>query len=238
MQAYSESAQNRIFDSILTEALKENYRREAAFFKEGNEHTFSEEFEKGIAVIGKRLKRKQNAAKLRKSAPKLVTAATVIIVCMALATNPSVHAFIRDIVVRITDGFSQHEFNDDVEITHENFNHELRPEYLPDGYRILFAHYGMNTVIIDFINERENIEDDTFATMEYRIADGSVISIDIENTNQFKVLVNGREAIFYETTTEDRTGYLIWNRGGYAFMLTAQLELHEFVQIAESIKIS
>jgi hypothetical protein len=238
MQAYSESAQNRIFDSILTEALKENYRREAAFFKEGNEHTFSEEFEKGIAVIGKRLKGKQNAAKLRKSAPKLVTAAAVIIVCMALATNPSVHALIRDIVVRITDGFSQHEFNDDVEITHENFNHELRPEYLPDGYRLSLALYSPTSMYISFINQRENIEDDTSIILQYAIAGGTVISIEIENAVQYFTTVNGKEAIFYETTTEDRTGYLIWNRGGYAFVLTAQLELEEFVKIAESIKIS
>jgi hypothetical protein len=237
MQIYSENAHNRIFDSILTEALKESYGREIALFKESDKHTFNEGFDKKIKNISKQLKRKQSALRFKKSSPKIAAAAASVIVIIALATNPIVHAFFRNIIVRISDGFNQHEFIDEIEITIENFNQELRPAYLPEGYKTSIAIYSPISMYIEFVNQRENIEDDTFIILEYSIAGDVAISTEIENAEKYYVFVNGREAIFYESTTEDKTGYLIWNNKGYAFMLIAQIELDEFVKIAESIKI-
>ncbi|MDR2559269.1 MAG: DUF4367 domain-containing protein [Oscillospiraceae bacterium] len=238
MQAYSENARNRIFDSILTEALKESYRREVALYKDSDEHTFSEEFEKNIRSISKQIRLKQNIEKFKKSTPKIATTAAALIIIFTLAANPVVHAFFKNIIVRLSDGFNRHEFIDDIIITIENFNQELRPAYLPEGYQISLALYSPTSMIIDYINQRENIEDDTTITLEYRIADASVISTEIENSEKYHVFINGRDAVFYESTTEDRTGYLIWNSGGYAFVLIAQIEMREFVKIAESINIS
>jgi hypothetical protein len=233
----SKDATNQIFDLILTEALKEDCEREIELFKNvESEHIFSEKFEKEIKTIKYRLKRKQNARNLRKSAPKFATAAAAAIVIVALATNPSVSAFFRNIIVRLIDGFNQHEFIDDVVISIEDFNQELRPAYLPEGYQISFALYSPISMYVSFINQRDNMEDDTSIALEYSIAGDAAFSIAVENAEQYYVSVNGREAIFYETTTEDKTGYLFWNSGGYAFVLTAQIELEEFVKIAESIK--
>jgi hypothetical protein len=239
MLTYNESTYNGIFDLVLTQALKEDCEREIALYNDGLEqHTFSEKYKHMIKSIEKQLKRSENIAKLKKSTPRLATAAAALIVCVALATNPTVSAFFRDIVVWLADGFARHEFIDDIEITIENFNQELRPAYLPEGYKTSIAIYSPISMYIEFIYQRENIEDDTYIILEYSLAGGAVVSIGVENAEQFYVAVHGEEAIFYETTTEDRTGYLIWESGGYAFMLIAQIELNEFVKIAESIKIS
>jgi hypothetical protein len=224
----NKNAANQIFNLILTEALKEDCEREAALYKDsGSEHVFSEKFEKNIATIEKQLKRKQSATKLKKSAPKLATAAAAIIVCVTLATNPSVSAFFKDIIVRITGGFNQHEFNDDVVITIENFNHELRPAYLPEGYRITFAYYSLISMLVEF-----NDEDFNAISLQYGLANSIAISVDNEHSEPHSILVNGREAVFYESNTKDRPSYLVWNIGGYGFVLSAQIKLGEFVKIA------
>jgi hypothetical protein len=239
MLTYNESTYNGIFDLILTQALKEDCEREIALYSDSlDRHTFSEKYNRMIKIIEKQLKRSENISKLKKSTPKLATAAAALIVCVALATNPTVSAFFRNIITWITDGFARHEFRNDIEITIESFNQELRPACLPEGYKTSIAIYSPISMYIEFVNQRDNIEDDTYIILEYSIAGGAVISIGIENAEQYYVSVNGKEAVFYETTTEDRTGYLIWESGGYAFMLIAQIELDEFVKIAESIKIS
>lgn len=235
----NKNAANQIFDLILTEALKEDFEREVALYKgSGDEHIFSENFEKKISAIEKQLRRKQSAAKLKKSAPKLATTAAAIIVCVALATNTSVSAFLKDIIVRITGGFNQHEFIDDVVITIENFNQELRPTYLPEGYQISLAIYSPISMYISFVNQRENFEEDTTIVLQYGIAGSMAISVDNEHSEPHSILVSGREAVFYESNTEDRPSYLVWNIGGYGFVISAQIKLEEFVKIAESIKIS
>jgi hypothetical protein len=239
MLIFNKNTYEDIFDLILTQALEEDCNKENALYNDNlNKHIFSDKYNKSIKIIEKYFKKKQNIEKLKKSVPKLTTAAAAVIVCITLATNPVVHAFIRNIIVRLSDGFNQHEFIDDTIITIENFNQELRPAYLPEGYQIFLALYSPTSMIIDFINQRENIEDDTVITLEYGIAGDAAFSVDVKNIERHYILINGKEAIFYETTTEDRMGYLFWNIGGYAFVLSAQIEMHEFVKIAESIKIS
>jgi len=234
MTFYDKNAADKIFDVILTEALNEDCEREVALYKDsGHEHVFSENFDKRIAVVEKKLKQKKNATKLKKSAPKLITTAAAVIVCVALATNPSVSAFVRDIYMKIVGGFNQHEFRDDIEITVENFNHELRPAYLPESYRIVYAYYGFISVSTEYIDSDGNVME-----IKYGSAASGVIGVDNENSEPYATLVNGREAVFYKTFTEDRPSYLLWTNGGYAFVISAQFDLAELVKIAESIKIS
>ncbi|MCL2076950.1 MAG: DUF4367 domain-containing protein [Oscillospiraceae bacterium] len=237
MLTNSKNTYDKIFDLILAEALWEDCEREIALFerKEATEveYTFSEKFEKNVKLAGKQLKRKQNIIKLRKAAPKFAASAAAVIVCVALAFNPTVSAFFKDIITKITGGYNQYEFIDDVDITSENFNHELRPEYLPEGYRITNVYYGLDFIIIDYTDN-----DDRIITLEYISANHGEIGVDNENSETYTVLVNGKEAIFHESNADDRPNYLIWENSGYAFVLFAQIESNELVQTAESIKIS
>jgi hypothetical protein len=218
---------------ILAKALREDCAREVDLYKNmPDDYEFSEKFEKRIAKISKGLRRKERNTKIRKSAPKFATAAAVAVMVAAVATNPAIAAFFGRIFVQIADDTARHEFVGDVEITPETFNAELRPYFLPQGYRIQSVWYGLMSVATEYTNEDEII------IVRYGVADGAAISINYEHSVQHDVLVNGREAFFYESTDEDFLSSLVWNYGGYAFVILAQISLDEFVQIAESIKIS
>jgi hypothetical protein len=228
------NANDEIFDLILTRALKEDCAREVALYKNmPDEHVFSEKFEKGIKSISKQLKRKDYALKLKKAAPRLVTAAAIVITFTALITNPAVGAFFNNIYMRITGNFNQHEFIGEA-ITLENFNRELRPAYLPGGYRIMSVFYGLSMVAVEYIND----ESFDMIQLEYSPVNYYTVFVHNENVITHTITINGKEAIFYESTDEDFPNNLIWTTGGYAFVITAQIEPHEIVQIAQSIKIS
>jgi len=216
--------------------LKEDSEREASLYKkeaDEDEHIFSDKFEKNIKLIEKRIKYKQNAEKIKKAAPKFAATAAAVIVFVSLATNPSVSAFVKDIIVKITGGYNQHEFIGDTKITLENFVLDLHPEYMPEGYKLTQINYGGASVALKYENNYDGV-----IRINYGIADSAAFGVDNEHSEQYSVSVNGKEAVFYETNAEDRPSYLVWSYKGYSFVATAQIELEEFVKIAKSIKIS
>jgi hypothetical protein len=129
-----------------------------------------------------------------------------------------------------------HEFRGSEEVTLETFNFQLRPAFLPVGYRIQSEWYGIISVDVDYVNN-----DWDMIALNYGIANNRVIGGDFEDTVQHMVLVNGREAYFYESLVDDGQNTLIWEERGYAFMLTVQnrqISIDKIVQIAESINFS
>jgi len=225
---------DEIFDLILAQALKADCEREIAMFErmanESEPPEFSEKYKKGISGIKKKLRRKENTAKFKKAAPKFATAAAAVIVVAALATNPVVAETARNIIMWITGDTARHEFKGSETVTPETFNQRLRPDFLPEGYRIQSEWYGTPRVAVDYVNN-----DWDMIIFEYGIADGAMFGIDIENAVQHTASVNGREAFFYEATDEDLFNCLVWENRGYAFVIYAQIERDVFVQIAESI---
>jgi hypothetical protein len=208
MPTNKNSVYDEIFDVILTQALMEDCSRKVAFYKSmPDDHVFSEKFEKGVKAIQRQLKREERLGRFRKAAPKLATAAAILIMCTALVTNPAVSAFMHNIIVTVTNSeHSRHEFID-VEITAENFNHELRPAYLPQGYRIAFATYMSVSMFVEYTNE---------LTLNYGIANSMSIGVDSNRTVQRAAAVNGREVFFYESIEDGWTNSLVWTKGGYS----------------------
>jgi hypothetical protein len=224
---------DEIFDSILTQALKEDCAKEAELYMNmPEEHVFNEKFENGIESIKSGLKKKERSIKLKKILPKFATVVAVAIMFAALVANPSVSAFVKNIFVKITGVSNQHEFNNDIEITADNFNYELRPSYLPGGYNIKTVYYSSISMMIEFLDDNDNS-----IVIQYGSASDAAIGFDNEHSALRYVTVNEKEAIFYETTSEDYPSYLVWQTGGYAFVINAQISLDKFVKIAESIKI-
>jgi hypothetical protein len=234
MSANSKSLNDEIFDLILTKALKEDCEREFAMYErmasEVDPSVFDKKFERGIDKIRKAFRRKERSAKFKKIAPQLATAAAIVIMIVSLATTPAVATFFGNIYARLTGEHVQHEFTGNKDVTVETFNSELRPAYLPDGFRIQSVWYGFAIVAVDYVDEEYNT-----ITLEYSIADDTAINVRFEHVVQHIVSVNGREAYFYESTDEDCRHILVWQYRGYAFVLNAQISLDEFVQIAESI---
>jgi hypothetical protein len=236
MSANSTSLNDEIFDLILTKALKEDCEREFAMYErmasEVDPSVFDKKFERGIDKIRKSFRRKERSDKLKKIAPRLATAALIIIMIVSLATNPAVATFFSNIYARLTGDYMQHEFVSSEDVTIETFNGELRPAYLPDGFRIQSVWYSFAMVAVDYVDDEYNT-----IIFEYQIASDTIISVRFEHAVQHIMSVNGKDAIFYESTDTDFPHSLVWYNRGYSFVLLAQISLEEFVQIAESIEI-
>jgi hypothetical protein len=221
-----------VFDFVLARALKEDFEREVAQYEnEPCDHIFDAEYEKGIDKIRKMLRRKDRKASFKQVMPKLATAAAVVIMVVALGTNPAVAAFFGRIIPWVEDDFIRHEFSDDVIITPETFNHDLRPTYLPDGFRINAVFYGITTMFVEFIYDETELD----IILQYSTADGTMFGIYDGYTVQHNATVHGREALFYSAIEDDLPNHFVWSMGGYAFTMTGDLTVYEFVKIAESI---
>ncbi|MDR0222840.1 MAG: DUF4367 domain-containing protein [Oscillospiraceae bacterium] len=236
MSSENTDVQNKIFDSVLAEALREDCEREVGSFKDGGEeHAFGEKFEKSIKAVQKQLRRKQNAAKLKKVAPKLAASAAAVALCVSLAANPAVGSFLKGVAVKISGGDEDDEGGggliDGALITVGDFDGELRPSYLPEGYRITRVDYGFISVVIEYSDN-----DGKIIEIKYVSAAGAEALTDGGSPSR-SASVGGKEADFYEAAGDGEPGRLIWSDGGYAFVISAQIEPEEFIKIAESIKI-
>jgi hypothetical protein len=96
--------------------------------------------------------------------------------------------------------------------------------------------YAPAGVVAEYINAGQEI-----IVFEYGIADDSAVMINYEHAIQHTASVNGREAFFYESVSEDFANSLVWQQQGYAFALFVQNQqtgIDEIVKIAESISFS
>ncbi|MDR2559286.1 MAG: hypothetical protein LBC86_07080 [Oscillospiraceae bacterium] len=222
------SLHEEVFDFVLARALKEDFEREVAQYEnEPCDHIFDDEYEKGIDKIRKMLRRKDRKARLKQVMPKLATAAAVVIMVVALGTNPAVRAFTRSIIPWIEDDFIRHEFRDDVIITPETFNHDLRPTYLPEGFRIQSAFYSHTFVLLDFIHDKS----ETDFVLRYTTADGTMFGIYDGYTVQHFAAVHGREAIFYVAIEDDLPNHFVWAMGVYRIRKTKPREKRVFLLV-------
>ncbi|MDR0198052.1 MAG: DUF4367 domain-containing protein [Oscillospiraceae bacterium] len=215
----NENARNKVFDLVLTEALKECCEQEIRSFEDGDgeEHIFGEKFESGIKSVQKRLKQKQNAAKLKKLVPRLAASAAVLTAFAALAGNPYINPFLRD-----GGGGTSVIINSDIE--------RRMPSYVPEGFELSQAYsseeYGY--ALIDFVDSNGNV---------INISSNANMGGDFYNDPLTETAtVNGNIATLYEDSGGkvlswyDNTGYL--NRV-YA---PGVVEWDELIKIAESIK--
>ncbi len=223
---------NQIFNLILTEALKEDCTCELTALEEEikkAEYTFSQKTEKFISAIIKRLKYSDSRSKIKKLLPKIGMVAASLIFCIAVFTNPKVNAFINDIIVKIFPNYNQYEFNSNNEITIDNFNYDIKPHYIPDGFRLTQCFYGLGTAELIYESEEESI------IIMYGIADSIEFSIDNEHSEQIDITDNSKQFVLHKSEDISRPSNFIWTDSGYGFVITAQISEDEFVNIAKNI---
>ncbi len=223
---------NNAFEVILRQALADDSRRELTSVTEIENIAFSDSFYEKIRKINKLYLKKTTATRLNKSIPKIaVTAATIVLVA-SLALNPSVQAFVKNIIETIFNQYTHHEFISDTIITIDNFNNDIRPEYMPSGFSLWQVNYMFCYTRLTYMN------DDNTLKIEYSIANQMTFGVDNEHSSFRDVYINNELGVLYESSSSERPSYLLWEQDGYCFMITAQIDTGEIVKIAESIKIS
>lgn len=226
----------KIFDLVLTEALKEGLDRELEEIDEMVEnsppHDFPPEFERKTKKLISFAGRKDRIKKYTRICVKIVvTAATIMgVIFGGLLTQPAVYAAVRNVIRTVFEGYDSYEFNGD-EVTVENFNNNIRLEYVPEGYYLSSGNYFMANVALVYKDA-----DDNEIMFNYSIAKGTSSIYDNEHNSYRNFTINGIEYYYYESNDKNFYDTLVWYKGGYAFSILAQLSEEELVKIAENAK--
>ena len=211
------AVKNKIFDLVLTEALKEYMDIELQEVDElvakEPPHEFSPEFEKKMQKTINSVGRKDRIKKYARNCVKAVVsfAAVFGIVFGVLLTQPSVFAAVQNVFRSVFDTHDRYEFGSNDELTVENFDNSFRLGYVPDSYYLSEGRYSPISVTLTYSNENSNID------FQYRIADGTVSSYDNEHNSYYEFDCNGMDYHYYESNDNDFDSILLWYDEGYVF---------------------
>lgn len=226
---------NKLFDFVLTEALKEYVEME---LKEVDElvmkepHEFSPQFEKKMKKLINSVGRKENIENCKRIAGKTIVLLAIMgsLLFGGLLTQPEVFAAVQNVFRSIFDKYDKYEYVGE-EVTVENFDNSFRLGYVPNGYSLSDGKYSPISVTLIYSNENSNIE------FQYRIADGLVSNYDNEHNSYVSFYSNGIEYHYYESNDSDFYDTLLWYADGYVFSIFAHLPKDELVKIAENLEI-
>ncbi len=224
---------DEIFEILLRDGLTKKLSEESEILiAESENHEFSEKFSKNIRKATRKIdseKRRRTALKV--TSRSLVTAAcTLGIAFCLLLTQPPVYAAVNQVFKQVFDGYDKYSFADSSEDM--TFDAEIRPDYIPDGYKMRTVYYGEISVNVTYENS-----DGQRLYFDYSLAtDGTSFSTDNENGTVFEYLINGIQYYCYQTLDEDRLNTIVWIDDGYIFSISAQIDIDVLVQIAESLE--
>ncbi len=228
------ATKEKIFDLILTDALKESMKIE---FEEIDKltaeetHEFSPQFEKKMRKLINSIGRKDRIKKFKRFAAKSVVVLSIVFTLIfgGLLTQPEVFASVQNVFRSVFDTHDRYDYVGE-ELTTENFDNNIRLGYVPDGYNLSEGFYTSINVALYYKNETDDI------TFEYGIADFISTSFDNEHSSYSSFYYNDVEYHYYESNDNDFKSRLVWYKDGYIFGVYAHLSKEELVKIAENIK--
>lgn len=228
----SDRANQRLWDSLITEALIEDCNNELAEFENNAKpHTFSQSFEKKLNSLKHAIGRKESARGfvlfLRNAAVTVAAIMGVFFGC--LLTQPEVYAAVEKVIRNV---FIDHDnYLYQGELPEEPFDEYKRLGYVPEGYELRSIVYGGSAASLTYENEDEETID-----FMYGIAALSSISIDNERHNYREVEHNGQIYYLYIAMEDNDWSSIIWYSGGYVYSIDAYFSESELVEIAESVE--
>ncbi len=226
-------SKNKIFDVVMTEALKEYMDTELKQMNElakADTCEFSDKFKRKVRrienSIGRADRVKKGGIVILKT---LVTAAAVFgIIFGMLLTQPEVFAAVQKTIRTVFGEYDKIEYIDEATAA---LNDDIRLGYVPEGYYLSKGTYTPIDVVLTYTNRTDDIR------LEYGFANGAVAHIDNEHSEYEQFSSDGIEYHYYKSTVDSYLDILTWDKNGYLFVLTAHLSKDELIKIAENIKI-
>lgn len=226
----------KIFDLVLTEALKESLDRELQEIDEmvanSPPHEFSPQFEKRMKKLINSIGRKERIKKYTQMCIKVVVTAAAIMGVLfgGLLTQPTVYAAVENVIRTIFDRYDKYDYIGD-ELTVDNFNNNIRLGYVPDGYYLSSGDYFAANVILIY----KDIDDNELS-FDYSIADGTSSVYDNEHNSYIDFTINGNKYYYYESNDSDFPNTIVWYDKDYSFSISAHISKEELIKIAENVK--
>ncbi|MGN0599692.1 MAG: DUF4367 domain-containing protein [Oscillospiraceae bacterium] len=224
---------NKVFDLVLTEALKEYMDIE---LKEVDElvmeepHELSPQFKKKMKKTINSVGRHDRIKKYKHIAVRAAVsvAAAFGLIFGALLTQPEVFAAVQNVFRNVFDKFDKYEYVGE-EVTVDNFDNSYRLGYVPDGYYLSEGNYTLSYIMLTYTNETDDL------IFEYGIANDLTAYYDNEHNSYYEFEYNGVEYYFYESNDSDFKNMIMWFEDGYSFSIVAHLSKEELVRIAENL---
>ncbi len=226
-------SKEKIFDIVLSDALKDCMDIEIRELTEAEPHTFSDRFEKKMRRIIHSLGRKNRIKScLHGGAKVIVTAAAVFGVAFGvMLTQPTVYAAVKNVIRTVFDTHDKFTYQGSFNSNDMPFDNTLRPEYIPEGYDLRSIYFGYGIVFATYESTDEKTID-----FEYGFADGASVSVDNERHILKEITKKEQTYYFYEAMEENDLNMLIWYSGEFFYDIDARLPEDEMLKIAESVK--
>jgi hypothetical protein len=226
---------NQIFDSILTEALKNRSKIYLSNIPSEDELSKELEFSDGFKDKMNKLMESYKRMAARKKVfiyTKKFVACILIVAGLGfgvLMLSQPVRAAIQNVIIQWFDKYTQFDFKSDS--TEVEFK-EYTLGYLPEGFveTDYFSADGYTSVEYRDLKGNDIIFD-------YAISENITIALDNEHSTYSVISLNGSEAHLFESNEEGSRSHLLWEDNGYTFKITALLNAEEIIKIAENIKI-
>lgn len=227
---------NRIFDSILTEALKNRSKIYLSNIPSEDELSKELEFSDGFKDKMNKLMESYKRATARR---KVFIYTKKFVACILIAAglgfgvlmlSQPVRAAIQNVIIQWFDKYTQFDFQSDS--TEVEFK-EYTLGYLPEGFEEINQSFSDGFGSIEY---RDLIGNDMFFQYFPSTEDYSVY-LDNEHSTYSIISINGFDAHLFESDVEGRRSRLLWEQNGYTFKITALLNVEEIIKIAENIKI-
>lgn len=226
----SKSANEKMWDIILTDALEEHCRREVKDLMNDNQepHIFSKKFEKNIRKIRNSIGRK----KAIKTAGRFAFKSFTVLACMmgisfgALLTQPTIYASVTEVIRQTFDGYEEYRFTtpamDKIPM--------LDIGYIPEDYQFVFANITPSDVQLEYTNSKNSK-----LTISYMT--GSVVfNGDTDYSIHKTKIINGQTYYYFTNSNNNNTTTMYWNDNTFSYRIYAQLSVDELIKIAENIK--
>ena len=226
---------NQIFDSILTEALKNRSKIYLSNIPSEDELSKELEFSDGFKDKMNKLMESYKRMAARKKVfiyTKKFVACILIVAGLGfgvLMLSQPVRAAIQNVIIQWFDKYTQFDFKSDS--TEVEFK-EYTLGYLPEGFveTDYFSADGYTSVEYRDLKGNDIIFD-------YAISENITIALDNEHSTYSVISLNGSEAHLFESNEEGSRSHLLWEDNGYTFTIASNLSVEEIIKIAENIKI-
>ena len=227
-------SKNKIFDVLLTEALKEYMDIELNQINalaQSECCEFSDKFERRVHRIGNSIGRADRIKAFGKVVFRTVVSAAVAfgIVFGMLLTQPEVYAAVQKTIRTVFGEYDKIEYVDEA-ADDTVINDSIRLGYVPEGYYLSEGKYTPLDVSLIYKNGENRIK------FEYGFANGEFDYIDNEHNEYERFMQNGIEFYYYKSSEENYYDVITWYENGYSFIIYAHLSKDNLVKIAENIE--
>lgn len=223
---------DHLFDALFRQAVIDNYEEELSTIPTEKELSALYSYSAAHTARMKRLFLQAERHEMLRSVIKWTTrcAAVVIVGAIvlfgALMTVPEVRATVKSVIIEWHEQFTK--FISGQDSTQES--QEWEPSYVPKGF-VEDERYG------DFGRLTIRYSDSKGNTLAFTYIDQSdAISVDNENRDFYEIESAGTIYYVFEAQTSEKGSSVLWDKGGYRFIIEGQSPVSELLNIAKSVK--